>query len=326
MAGDRARDRTRIRIRYQATMRFRNGADTLDAPPETPACVGPLPRSGDLGDSEEADGDQLVEEEGDGREPALEDAEEGTEPTHPSGALDLAELLGARPPVVLLRLTCTGDDVAATPCAVPVHPDAAEMLGLLRGFVEGCFREGRNRLNDADWAQLIGTAPASLTRRLTLLCQIALAGSETVRLGERTSFVPHDIGLERFANKFLALPDGTPVSLRLLLHDRRGRQARAAHAFDLLPPSIKLLALRRALAQERRTGTAAPDYEFAAGLQEALEALLGMPVPRPTETHVQRLRSDLLKRNGLGHLFQKAKDRQQDYDQSQAGSPGESPA
>jgi hypothetical protein len=135
-------------------------------------------------------------------------------------------------------------------------------------------------------------------------------------------FTPHDVGLERFANKFAALPDGTPFSLRLLLLDQRGREA-SDHFFDQLPEAVKLLALRRALQQERAKGIAVSDNAFRDDLQRALEELLGTPVPKPTEDHVRRRLRDHYNRKGLGDLFPNQRERQREYERLSAASSTE---
>jgi hypothetical protein len=323
-------------VQIQTTMRRREGVEELSTPHEEAFLPGAAARVGDLGPDEEADGDCCLD---DGAaapgEAAGEDfsgSDETDEEQQDRRRLALADLLGSRPPVVLLRLGLADGGVEVRTCARPASPKAREALEMLRQMVARCFADGRSHLAADEWDQLLGLVPAPLVRRLMLLLRLAIEAGEKVRLGEETraAFTPHDVGLERFANKFAALPDGTPFGLRLLLLDRRGTEG-SEHLFDRLPDAVKLLALRRALQREQQAGKAVDDYEFGGEIQKALAELLGMEVhevDRPTEDQVRRRLRDNFKRRGLPNVFPNQAARQVSYDRAAAipCTPTEKPA
>jgi hypothetical protein len=292
---------------------------------------GPASGNADLGHDDEADGDDHVDD-GDEASPGLPGtgelvrSDEDGEETEVGRQLALEDLLGSRPPAVLLRIG-DGDPVTVRVCAAPASPAEAEALELLRQFVVRRFTDGRPHFTEDEWDQLLGHADAPLTRRLTLLLRLAVKANEKVGLGGPdegggAAFTPHDVGLERFANKFAALPDGTPFSIRLLLLDERGRPGGDTF-FDRLPDAVRLLALRRALGRERATGVAVSDNEIRAEIQQALEELLGAEVPKPTVNQVRRQLRDHFRRNRLGDLFPNQTSRQQKYDENPPpSSPG----
>jgi hypothetical protein len=192
-----------------------------------------------------------------------------------------------------------------------------EALEELCRLLEGRFQEGRRLLTPQEWNQLIGREPVSITARLVLLARLAIAGQTQVPLPGGASFVPNNRGLERYVGKLALLPDGTPFSIRLLLKgSQSGRRSQANpdlanHPFGRLPEAVKLLALRRALRQEKLEGQARNDEEFRALLGNALLEL-GLPMKRPFWKHVEMLRSSL-KRKGLGEIFPNAAERQKQY-------------
>jgi hypothetical protein len=258
------------------------------------------------------------------------------------GRVTLNDLLGSRPPVVLLRMDCEGGEVKVLPCATPSSDRAKEALELLRRFVEQRFKDGRRNFTDDEWAELIGdqeqeTRPG---KRLTLLLRLAVKAGEKASLGEGkgATFTPNDIGLERFANKFAALPDGTPFSIRLLLLDERGKNKSGKDGgyFARLPRAVTFLALERALQREERVEKpeAVSDYAFCPSLRDELEKLLGAEQELPGEEDVQRLR-EWLTRNGLGDRFPNQRERKRKYERmrqereatsARASGPGEGPS
>jgi hypothetical protein len=325
----RGQDRGQARGR-ERTKVIRSGLFDLELPPDWGPPPGVRPDDQDLGWDDEADGDQVLD---DAEAPGSEAVALGPhDPEPPEGVearaagMTLRTLLGSRSPAVLVRLVQDGADIRARVCAAPATVNAAEALEELRLFVENLFREGRGRLADAEWARLVGAEPAPLFERLLLLSRLAVSGSAEVvvegylredasdRPGGpgRYKFTPNDRGLERYANKFAALPDGTPFGIRLLLLDGRGRPD--PHPFKQLPAAVKLEALRRALEAEARGGRAGEDEAFRDRLQEALRSL-GLVLDKPTYRHVLNLRVTL-QRNGLGHLFPNAQERQRAYDRA----------
>jgi hypothetical protein len=326
-ARGQARSRSRNRP-ISASMRI--GLADLEVAWGPDVLPGPCPASSELGFDEEMDGDLLMEEEEEGESLLL--APDESEDDGADG-LSLAELLGSRPPVVLVRLVLDGERICARTEFEPPTEEAAESLRELRAFLAHLFQRGREALDAAEWAKLVGSTPAPLAERLLLLSRLAVGGSTAVAFhyAERHSddpvarwteswveadtadpcrFTPHDRGHERYANKFAALPDGTPFSIRLLLLDARGRPD--PHPFKHLPMAVKLQALRSILAEEEKLGQTY-DYErFREEFQQALDRL-GVAVDRPTWNHIKNL-FETLARSGLGDLFPDKEERQRRYD------------
>jgi hypothetical protein len=312
-----------VQVQVQLTERRREGSDALDTNSDTALLAGALPVDVNQGTLDEADGDDLLD---DGDETAAGEpgseffvAEEAEEEPDSPRRFTSADLIGSRPPRVLFRLNKEGDDIAVRRCAAPT-PATAAALEMMQEFLRRCF-QNRASLTETEWAELLGDKPSSLTCRLLLLLRLAIKANDKVSLEvPGASFTPRDIGLERFATKFVALPDGTPFSLRLLLLDQRGRE-RSDHFFDQVPDAVKLLALRRALQVERAEGAAVSDNEFRDKMQQALEGLLGASVPKPTEDQIRRRLRDNFARKGLRDVFPNQKVRQRDYDRARAEGP-----
>ena len=324
----RGRERTKV---------VRAGLADWELPPDYGPSPGALPGREDLGRDDESDGDQILDDAEDAGTEALalpppdEGAHAGADVVGPG--MTLRSLIGSRPPVVLLRLAEEGGQIRARACAAPPSADAREALEELRLFVESLFQNGRAQFTPEEWARLLGTAPAALFDRLLLLARLAISGSAKVVVADYQKeqaaegaggpagyqFTPNDRGLERYANKFAALPDGTPFGIRLLLLDERGRKAANPNPLQQLPAAVKLEVLRRALEAEAHEGKADTDNAFRDRLQEALRSL-GIDQAKPTEKHVQDFRQ-YLKRNDLGHLFPNAPERQRAYDRATADRP-----
>jgi hypothetical protein len=300
---------------------------------------GGCPSSSDLDFDEEVDGDLKLDEQGDTEEASAEPlwAPDGAAEVEPA-VLGLADLLGSRPPVVLVRIVVEQDQVRARTELPAPTAAAAESLAELRALLAYLFQRGRDTFSSEDWDRLIGAAPILPAERLMLLARLAVAGNAAVeiayhdrhsadpvvpwvetwiasdadRLCARYRFTPNDRGQERYAKKFAALPDGTPFSIRLLLLDARGRRPANPHPFDLLPMAVKLQALCQILHEEQRLGLAF-DYErFRAEFQQALDRL-GLVIDRPTWKHIKNLLETLAK-SGLGDAFPKKEERQRRYD------------
>ena len=310
---------------------------------------GGCPAPSDLGADDELDGD-LHGDDADGDDDGLEllpAPDEGTPLANRTGP-SLADLLGSRPPIVLVRIRMDGDRVRARTELPPPTPAAAESLAELRAFHAHLFQQGRDTFAPADWDRLVGAVPAPPAERLVLLARLAVGGNTAVELtyheqhstdpvmpwaetwigatgaddpgAIRYRFKPNDRGQERYAKKFAALPDGTPFSIRLLLLDARGRRPADPHPFDLLPMAVKLQALRRILDAEQRAGQAFDYDRFRAEFQTALDDL-GIAIDRPTWKHVKNLLENLAT-NGLGEAFPPKEERQRRYDAASAAVEG----
>ena len=310
----------------QRTQQIRHGMDELEVPEDFEPLAGPIPSGSDLGPDDDIDGDLLLDDAGDSALPFAEEEVNGT--TRASRAA-LTDLIGTRRPVLLVRLRWSGTIVLAEGVTVPRSRSAADALEELRLFIESRFREGLADWTDSDRARLLGDEAAPLSERLLLLGRLAVNANASLSIAAEGAgaaplrFTPHDRGLQRYAGKFAALPDGLPFSLRWLLKDGRGQKG-SSHPFDQLPLGVKLLALRRVLRAEEEAKQATKDDGLREPICDAL-AQMGIPIEKkPTWRHITRLR-EALKRHGLGHLFPQQKDRQKDYANSSAApvAPGD---
>jgi hypothetical protein len=342
------RSRVQTLLRIQLTEGRRTSIEELGTWKESRRLPGSAAGNADLGFDDQAEGDdQLDDESGSGEPgevivPDLDDADDEADDTR---SLTLADLLGSRPPVVLFRVDAADERVTVRPTTLPVSRRVLQGLELLGRLVEVSFEEGRAKFKAEEWDQLLGRVHASPKRRLLLLLRLAIKPGDPIRFAEEQGggYTPTDLTLERFANKFAALPDGTPFSLRLLLLDERGRksgendvealfdvtdnagtvsrtESYANTVLNALPDALKLLVLRRALALEEETGKADDDAEFCRYVQKAFKEVIGAKVKMPDQRQVQRLRSDWLKRNGLGHHFPNRRERQRKYDEKAAAA------
>ena len=295
------------------TNQIRDGQDALDEGfPDEPLC-GAAPGFDNLGPEDEAV--PIDDEEG------LDEEDEA--PDEP-GPRRLVDMIGSRAPVVLLRLVYGAGGIKVRLTVMPRNADAAQALEELRFFVESRFHAGKELLTASEWNQLLGQESATIPERLLLLTRLAIEGHTKVVIENleredgspcpRYQFTPNDRVLERYVGKFAALPDGTPFSLRLLLLDKRGKKKDDAAAWSILPWAIKLEALGRILAEEAAEGQACDDDAFRGKMQSKLKEMK-VDVPKPTWDDVKNLR-ELLKRNGLGHVFPNARERQRSHDKS----------
>jgi hypothetical protein len=147
-----------------------------------------------------------------------------------------AAILGARKHAVAARL------LKRMPCGSvltqSLAPAASKKARRVEAAVRRIFRLGADLLGDGEWAELFaGQAPQHDLRWLLLA---------------RLATQPED-GEGDLRGEFVALPDGTAFSMRLLLTDMRGgdRGARKAkeggQRFNRLPDAARLLCLLRAL-------------------------------------------------------------------------------
>lgn len=307
LSQDRSQSRGQKRTRD-----MRIGLDDLDVSEAFDEMPGPEPASQDLGAEDDADGDLMLV---DGDDPDADDAvlsvesEEET-PAAAPGDTRLEELLGARRPVVVLRLQRVGDDLQAQPTLEPRTEAAEQALQALCRFVEGVFRTGRSRLSEDQWDQLLGARPATWGQRLLALAALRVSPSDS-EVGNYSSRV----------GKFAALPDGTPFHLGLLLRDGRGKKGSPRPddriTFEDLPRARQLQLVRQILRDEAR-GTIPKAQHKALSDADVFQQVLfrleedGLQLAVPPDAEwkdkMSRFRENL-KKDGLGHIFPKAADR-----------------
>jgi hypothetical protein len=271
----------------------------------------------------------------------------------PAPGLAPRQLIGARPPVVLLRLEAVPDGVSARLLVSP-RPEAPaerEVLDELRAFVEARFRDGKASLSPGAWDRLVGGEPADPLRRAALLTRLAANGGTPFAAGRADN--PNDRGLEQFRGKFAALPDGLPFSLRLLIRDDRGNKKGKKGAsepecppgvvrFSGLPWFIRLQTLCGALRDEEREILAAEDFDskmltderFAKRLYDAANGAMqgDVRVVEPAVADLTELRRTLKVlggrpgADGLRDLFPNAAGRAARYRAQRARPAGRRPA
>jgi hypothetical protein len=261
----------------------------------------------------------------------------------PSAALDrpaagrtlhLRDLIGSRPPLVLLQLEEAEDGSIRACPLVGERPGNAEVLKVVRGLVESRFRAGQELLSAEEWGRLLGRIPAGAAERSDLLARLAVTGGASFTLPSdgktpETNQTPNNIGLDRFTGLFAALPDGTPFSIRLLLKGltRRGRfnvkdDDLKDHPFGRLSHEQRLRAVLQALQIEEReiaeqAAKGAPiqawtNDQLRDYLPQSVKELFGLDMPVPTSTHLKNLK-DALIRHGRAGAFPNQRARQKRY-------------
>jgi hypothetical protein len=284
--GDRNREQQRLRGRLR-TEQMREGQDELDLPDSQLPQAGRTVNAHEPGWDDDRDGDALLIEDDEVATEDLAGEESGANPMPVRVAL--ADLLGARPPVVHLRISEERGQIRVRVCARPWTETAAAALEELADFLQSVFETGRPRFSNEEWHDLLYGPTVPLGQRLLLLSRLAVAADMPIE-SAKVPFIPHDRGLERYQSKIAALPDGLPFSLRLLLLDRRGKRNRRRDPFLDLPDALLLLAVRRALALERQAARVHSDYEFGPLLRKALAELGVALASAPSEEQVRTLR------------------------------------
>jgi hypothetical protein len=227
---------------------------------------------------------------------------EAGEAEHVPAGPRLEDVIGSRAPRVMFRLVRVGEGVRAEFTA-GLRPELRPSLERVRKFLQDRFDRAPGSLG-ADWPRLLDPS-TPLPTRLLLMTRLAVRGQ--ARLDETgTDRSRHnDVGLERYAGKFAALPDGLPFSLRLLLEDGQGKRKAAGPSFNQIPYALQLRALRQALARERQEGAYRTDAEFAGLLAEVLGSM-GIALDARTgevgREHIVGLRQKL-EYHGVGGLF-----------------------
>lgn len=193
----------------------------------------------------------------------------------------MRDVLGARKPLVALRVTQEHNIPRVEILAA--SPEAISKLQGIKEFVEGRFRAGKELLNPEKWDRLLSCSKPSPDDRWSSLVRLATKPTEAQA---------------KWRDRFVALPDGTAFSMRLLLLDRRGGSRRSeAPSCDLagqidfarIPDVVKLRCWEDALLAYGEL--AWTDTKFARQLQAVLE---NREIPATlTHRHISRLREKL---------------------------------
>jgi hypothetical protein len=224
-------------------------------------------------------------------------------------------ILASRKPVVAVQIN--GRKVDGTLDVEILADDRTgprgQMLTRLQEILEDLFVAATKakKLTDDEWAQLFAVEAPDPDCRWQLL--LRLGREETDTPGKEETDDPGKV-----RNQFVALPDGTSFSMRLLLLDRRGRARAAAAteeedgtvAFARLPDVVRLNALQRAMDVEAQQPQVCPtDASFAPLLTEELRKL-DIRVGQLTDDDVSGFREKLNKTGAKG-LFPNSRGRQQ---------------
>lgn len=169
-----------------------------------------------------------------------------------------------------------------------------ELVGRIDREVRSLFREGKDRLEEQEWLELLSQSPADPDLRWRLLVKLAVEKTDQTET----------------RNAFVSLLDGLAFSMRLLLLDQSGgdRSRRTADGesiqdtlpFARLPDCVRMKALGKVLQQEAQTGDYLYDAQVANELHSELK-LLGLSV-QVSQEDVSGLRKKL-KNNQSGDLF-----------------------
>jgi hypothetical protein len=213
----------------------------------------------------------------------------GTKAARLEASSRVRAVLGSRRLVVAARITGATDD-GVTLVLQTDRPGSRTQL--LKSAVERIFRHGKNLLLPDQWSLLLAsTPPGGADPRWPLLLKLAVEPQ-----GEEGNL----------RNQFVALPDGTPFSMRLLLATMRGGRGRKAEgvsgvAFGQLPEVAKLFPLIVVLRQ-LDTDQGITPKDLAARVEEAAKEV-GLPISGLTGKDVTDRLFELIRRNGGEHLL-----------------------
>lgn len=195
-------------------------------------------------------------------------------------------LLGSRRPVLAARLLRRDLDGS-----IHFHEQAkgaGETAGQVIKAVQRIFGLGADKLTSEEWNKLFAPqTPPTPDRRWVLLVRLV---------------VPPDGDEEGdLRSQFIALPDGTPFSLKLLLIDQRGGgKAGSGHSFNKWPDVARLIPLieaRKSLA----SGCTVTPMKFAELVKKQAEAL-GLPHCKLTGKELYQMLQKV-KNNGGGDML-----------------------
>lgn len=222
-----------------------------------------------------------------------------------------------RHPKVLFRCVINDDQLAVIPLVRPRGEAAEEAIDEICETIRLVLSSACDMLDAQQWNKLVGVEQATVTARLYLLTLVQMKFGKSITVNKRGTFKLSDREFSRYASKYMLLPDGLPVTLRLLFRDGRGSSQKDGTALWDLPDSILLNAVRACLARESRIGSADDDADLAFEIRETLTQLMTFDVLSGTSTdkEVRRLR-EKFKRAGMGDELPNRVTRQRAYDKT----------
>lgn len=203
----------------------------------------------------------------------------------------LRDFLGSRKPVAAVRISgSTWADLG-----VEIQADSeTEKVRRLRVFVEDLLRSRQSQLGAEEWTRLLSSSEPSPDDRWVLLLRLAATPDKNLR------------------DQFVALPDGTVFSMRLLTLESRGGgpdQIDGVGPLDFarIADAARVRVLRLAVQKQAAQPCEITDEDIARLLEEAAEEL-GIPVGSLTAKHASRLR-EKLKKNDAEWPFHMSRNR-----------------
>jgi hypothetical protein len=273
-------------------------------------------------DSDESDETEEADEQ---RGQPIEDEDELED------GFSLEDLIGSRPPVVCIRLCLNEDKKVDVVRCITLRSKRAELaLQDLAERIGFCFSRqhlDQRKFTEEDRQALFGTRWASPVARFGLLLRLAVHMKEKILVGgKHYRTAANNVGPEKFAYKFAALPDGMPFSVRLLL--RGGKKEDNTIQFSDLPDPLQFLIVCRALEREEDAVSAGGDvastdaafYEYIATVLREPEYNLSFVKPA-ADNYLSTLRPKLA-RAGLGHVFPKSAARKKENRRRKARREG----
>lgn len=228
-------------------------------------------------------------------------------------------ITGQRQPKVSFRLSVADDEITVVSLVATNGTAQEEAVDEICETIQLIFQIARDELDGSSWEKLIGVEQASVEARLYLLANVQMNFGEPLSFGEQGKFKPNDRTFARYASKFMLLPDGLPITLRLLFREGRGASKSAELDLRDIPDSVLVPAVRQTLAREAANGKAEDDASLSFEIRATVSDMIGFVLPSNTRSprEVQRVR-DKFKRHGIEHELPNRATRQRDYDLASA--------
>lgn len=286
----------------------------LDTGPDVP--VGNESNAADRDFDDEQDFDLRLDTEGDAE--STFDINNDDNQHHDSRSL-VHRITGQRQPKVAFRFSFVDDEITVVSLATAKDKDQEGAVNEICQTIQLVFQNAKEKLDEQSWRKLIGVEPASVAARLYLLANVQMNFGEPLAFGSQGKFKPNDRTFARYASKFMLLPDGLTITLRLLFREGRGASKNTELDLRDLPDSVLVTAVRQTLAREAAKGKAEDDASLSFEIRSTVSEMIGSELPFGTRSprEVQRVR-EKFNRYGIGHELPNCSARQRAYDLAMA--------
>ncbi len=249
-----------------------------------------------------------------GHEGALSDSISADEEDCDTRSL-VYRITGQRHPKVSFRLQIESHEINVVSLLTANGTAQEEAVDEICQTIQLIFQNAREDLDELSWKKLIGVDSTTVEARLYLLANVQMSFGEPLSFASQGSFKPNDRTFARYASKFMLLPDGLPITLRLLFREGRGASKNAEMDLRDVPDSVLVMAVRQTLNREAKNGEAEDDSSLAFEIRATLSEMIGFELPSATRSprEVQRVR-DKFKRHGIEHELPNRAVRQRAYD------------